>query len=171
MTVAVFLFVMGLLMQVADSQEATSDYGVRSEDEFGLVSAELDTWNLAEPWLALAYQHSDLTPFIGSVTSDPDYTFGSIDEETALADAIATSQSGGIGLLALNNAFASGGGRAGGFGGGAPGSKSSVAAAQETPAHVPETVSPALLLSLALVSVLGLHFLVRRRSARIHRSR
>lgn len=189
-TIAVFLFVMGLLMQVADSQETK---GATRTDGGGEITIVEDLYTVgvdlvapagALEWRGVSEAMDELATGqptrVRSIAGDRDYTFGSIDlAGFDLSGGVA--QSSVIGPLALSSASVSGGGTTAGSGRGGtttdpggtePGKAKPVAVAEEAaPLNVPETSSTALLLILALLSIVGLNLLVTRGSRRPSRFR
>lgn len=166
-TVAVFLFVLGLLMQVVESPETKPANEARDDEEIAAVWAQQGT--LGSPVQPLSTgQQREGDPLAGSINNQ-NYTFGSVDSATS-ADGNGSSQPARIGSLAYNNASAAASANTmTGFGGGAPGSEGA-AASEAVSVRIPETVSPILLLGVTLVAILALD-VIRRRSAPASRRR
>lgn len=170
-TVAVFLLVMAVLLQVVESQEAKTANRAPADEEFAVALTQPETPKPGEASRGPTYQEAEWTLLTGPSVDDHGYTFDSIDS-TASVGSTAGAQSTVVGPLALNTASASGGGSMGGFGGGGPGAKpNAVTAGQEVPIPVPETSSSAILLVIALLTILCLGWLNKRRRAGTSRSR
>lgn len=169
-TVAVFLLVMGLLLQVVESRETKAASESGDDQEFAFVWPQPETPKPGEQSSGSTVQQRGWEPIVGSALDSQEYTFASID--SAASDrGTAASKPARIGPLALNStSSAASNATMRGFGGGGPGLQPN-AATEAKPIQVPESASSALLMSLSLLAVLGLNLVFKRQFARTSRFR